>query len=260
MSPSFNPPPGPELPTAWPALVRSPTPEQQRAFQRLYNAVLLGNQRMNLTRVTTPQDFWEKHLWDSLRGIQPWLSLTPDAPWHLRPQVESQAVIDIGSGAGFPGLPVAITCPSWTVTLLDSTQKKVAFIKDALQYLNLANASALAARAEALGQTPQHRDHYDIALIRAVAPAAVCAEYALPLLKIGGKAVLYRGQWTPEETAQLESVVQQLGGKIWQVDSFKTPLSQGDRHCIWLEKLAPTPREFPRDIGIPAKHPLRPAS
>ncbi|MGF1514089.1 MAG: 16S rRNA (guanine(527)-N(7))-methyltransferase RsmG [Elainellaceae cyanobacterium] len=244
----FNPPAGPELPATWPELGWSPAPEQQRCFQHLYEAVLLGNQRMNLTRVTAPQDFWEKHLWDSLRGIQPFLTQQD----HPGPY----CVIDIGTGAGFPGLPAAIAAPQWTVTLLDSTQKKVAFLGEAVQYLKLANAIPLAARAEAVGQRPQHRGCYDLALIRAVAPAAVCAEYALPLLKPGGSAVLYRGQWSSEETALLEPVVAQLGGKIWQIEQFTTPLSHGDRHCITLRKSAPTPDQFPREIGVPAKHPL----
>lgn len=247
-APPFNPPAGPELSIQWPDLSWSPTPEQQRCFQRLYEAVLLGNQRMNLTRVTTPDDFWEKHLWDSLKGVQPFLtSELRSSPWQ---------VVDIGSGAGFPGLPVAIACPDWTVTLLDSTKKKIAFVGEALSYLALTNAVPLAARAEAVGQLPQHRERYDLALVRAVAPAAVCAEYALPLLKIGGSAILYRGQWSSEETAQLTPVVQQLGGKIQQVDQFTTPLTQSDRHCIMLHKTALTPDHFPRDVGVPAKHPL----
>ncbi|MGB3614599.1 MAG: 16S rRNA (guanine(527)-N(7))-methyltransferase RsmG [Elainellaceae cyanobacterium] len=248
-------PPAPELPATWSdALGWAPSAIQQQQFQRLYELVLWGNQQMNLTRVTAPDAFWEKHLWDSLRGIQPFLD-NHDAP-HPDSPSDSQRAIDIGTGAGFPGLPMAIACPDWHVTLLDSTQKKVAFVTEMLQALNIENATPLVARAEAVGRDPQHRQRYDLALVRAVGPVAVCAEYALPLLTLGGKAVLYRGQWSPEETAQLTPVVEQLGGKIQQVDGFTTPLTQGDRHCIIVEKVTATPLQFPRDVGVPAKHPL----
>ena len=212
---------------------------------------------MNLTRVTEPDAFWEKHLWDSLRGIQTVLLSQPDHPG--RPSAQRRAV-DIGTGAGFPGLPMAIACPDWSVTLLDSTRKKVAFVAEVAQALSLDNALPLAARAETVGRNPDHRQCYDLALVRAVAPVAVCAEYALPLLAVGGLAVLYRGQWSAEETAQLALVVQQLGGKIQQVDEFTTPLTQGERHCILVKKITSTVPEFPRDVGVPAKHPLSPPS
>lgn len=236
------------LPAQWDRLTWQPSPLQQQQFQQLYELVLLGNQRMNLTRVTEPDAFWEKHLWDSLRGMEP-LLLEPQAS-------KAQQVIDIGSGAGFPGLPGAIAAPHWHITLLDSTQKKVAFLAEAIQALSLTNATAYAARAEAVGQDRQHRQRYDLALVRAVAPAVVCAEYALPLLRVGGRAILYRGQWSIAETDQLAPVLEQLGGKIQQVDSFTTPLSNGDRHGIIVEKVTSTPALFPRAIGVPAKHPL----
>ena len=177
--------------------------------------------------------------------------------WPLQPLLQrEQRVIDIGTGAGFPGLPLTIACPTWRLTLLDSTQKKVAFLGEAIEALGLVNAEPLAARAEAIGQQTQHRQRYDLALVRAVAPAAVCAEYALPLLAVGGRAVLYRGQWSTAETEQLSPILEQLGGKLLQVDAFATPLSQGDRHSIVVEKVSPTPKAFPRAVGVPAKHPL----
>ncbi|MEO0406728.1 MAG: 16S rRNA (guanine(527)-N(7))-methyltransferase RsmG [Cyanobacteria bacterium P01_A01_bin.135] len=252
--PSLSIPPAPPLTSRWDAFDWQPSLAQQQQFQTLYDLVLQGNQRMNLTRVTGPEAFWEKHLWDSLRGLWPGLAALPQ-PANSQ-QAESLQVIDIGSGAGFPGLPAAIAFPHWQVTLLDSTQKKVAFIAETIEALGLPNAAALAARAEAVGQAPEHRQRYDLALIRAVAPAVVCAEYALPLLRLGGSAILYRGQWSTTETEQLIPVLHQLGGKIQQVDPFTTPLSQGDRHSIVVAKVAPTPPTFPRAVGVPAKHPL----
>jgi len=232
-----------------------PTPSQQAQFQQLYDHILAGNRSLNLTRITDPLEFWEKHLWDSLRGIQTLLncpSATPDSTRQSHPY----RVIDIGTGAGFPGIPVAIARPDWQVVLLDSTRKKLEFIRQMLAEMGINNASPLVGRAEQVGQSGQHRSTYDLALIRAVAAAAVCAEYALPLLKPGGLAILYRGQWTEAETQALQPVVQQLGGRIEQIEGFKTPLTQSDRHCLLLRKVAPTAASFPRAIGIPAQKPL----
>jgi 16S rRNA (guanine527-N7)-methyltransferase len=244
-----NPSPLPQLPEAsdlWQQTLNwQPSPAQQTAYQQLYEAILRGNQQLNLTRITEPAEFLEKHLWDSLRGIKSWLEL----PLHpLR-------VIDVGTGGGFPGLPIAIACSDWQVTLLDSTHKKIAFIETVLASLNL-SAQTLVDRAEQVGRLPQHRETYDLALIRAVATASVCAEYTLPLLKLGGMAVLYRGQWLEEETMALEAAAQHLGGRISRIESFTTPLSQNLRHCIHLEKIQPTRPQFPRAIGVPAQKPL----
>ena len=230
----------------------SPNAAQQQQFQQLYLEILQGNQQLNLTRITEPQEFLEKHLWDSLRGVFP--QLVADVQPVTRPVTQPLGLIDIGTGAGFPGLPIAIACPDWRVTLLDSTRKKVAFLEALAQALNLP-VHSLAGRAEQIGQT-HHRETFDIATVRAVAAASICAEYALPLLKLGGVAVLYRGQWLPAETAALERAVAALGGVIDCIQPFATPFSQSVRHCIYLTKTQPTPSEFPRPVGIPSQKPL----
>jgi 16S rRNA (guanine527-N7)-methyltransferase len=228
-----------------------PNSSQQHQFQRLYDLVLQSNRQFNLTRITEPQEFWEKHLWDSLRGVNQagFLELSSSALTPYR-------VIDIGTGAGFPGVPVAIAHPNWAVTLLDSTRKKTAFLDALVQDLGLSQVKSITGRAEELGQQSHHRAAYNLALIRAVASASVCAEYALPLLRLGGLAVLYRGQWTEEEEQMLPSAVEQLGGSIEHVVQFTTPLSQSIRHCIYLRKTAQTPAQFPRPVGIPTQRPL----
>jgi 16S rRNA (guanine527-N7)-methyltransferase len=165
-------------------------------------------------------------------------------------------VIDIGTGAGFPGVPIAIACPTWTVILLDSTQKKINFLVQALSQIGILNTRPLVDRVEKIGQNTQHRDAYDLVTIRAVASASVCAEYALPLLKIGGTAILYRGQWTPEEEENLKIALSQLGGCLDPVERFETPLTHGVRHCLYLRKTELTPAEFPRAIGIAVQKPL----
>ncbi|MEY2975942.1 MAG: 16S rRNA (guanine(527)-N(7))-methyltransferase RsmG [Prochlorotrichaceae cyanobacterium] len=223
------------------------SPLQEEQCKQLYAEILEGNRHLNLTRITDEEAFWEKHIWDSLSGLQPWLS---------QPFVEPWRAIDIGTGGGFPGLVAAIALPQLEVTLLDSTRKKITFLQQAVETLKLNNVKAIVDRAEALGHHPQHRSQYDLALIRAVGPATVCAEYALPLLKIGGTAVLYRGQWTEAETQHLTSIVPQLGGAVERVQAWKTPLTEGVRHCLYLRKTASTPKSYPRAIGIPAQSPL----
>ncbi len=204
-----------------------PTPQQQQQFQRLYELILEGNQRLNLTRITDPEDFWEKHLWDSLSGI---------ASYLVEPELAAaRTVIDIGTGGGFPGLPVAIARPDWQITLLDSTHKKMGFLADLLPELAVNNISLICDRAENLHRSVQYQE-FDLALVRAVGSSDRCAEYALPLLKLGGLAILYRGQWSEAEAESLQPIVQKLGGCIESIRSWLTPLSQSNRHCLYLRK------------------------
>jgi 16S rRNA (guanine527-N7)-methyltransferase len=274
--------PLPTMNDLWqPTLGWQPNTLQEAQFQQLYTLILAGNHQFNLTRIIEPTEFWEKHLWDSLVGVRAFLqvmesqrsavsgqqSVVSDRLEAVSDRLEAEVaqapvaskpfkVIDIGTGAGFPGIPVAIAQPTWLVTLLDSTRKKMTFLDQVLAKIGLANATTLAERVEQVGRQKPHRQTYDLALVRAVAAATVCAEYALPLLKIGGCAVLYRGHWSEAETASLEGAVAVLGGKIDTIDAFTTPLTQSDRHCIYLKKIEPTPNEFPRAIGIPAQNPL----
>jgi 16S rRNA (guanine527-N7)-methyltransferase len=240
----------PEMAEIWQQTLNwQPSDHQQAQFQRLYHLILEGNRQLNLTRITDPQEFWEKHLWDSLRGIAPKGELISSLQ-------QGVSVIDIGTGAGFPGIPVTIIAPNCTITLMDSTRKKITFIETVLTELALTNAKTLVARAEEIGQQPKHRQAYDVALIRAVGTASVCAEYTLPLLKQGGLAIIYRGNWTEDETTGLENAVKQLGGVIEALEKFTTPLSQSIRHCVYLRKVASTPVQFPRATGVPTQKPL----
>ncbi len=227
----------PEMVEVWQQTLKwQPDEKQQQIFQRLYEEILLGNRQLNLTRITQPEEFWEKHLWDSLRGIVP----------LLQSMNSNQTIIDIGTGAGFPGLPVAIALPQSSVTLLDSTRKKINFLEQLITQLELKNVKTLIGRAEVIGKQFQHRKTYDIALIRAVGSASVCAEYALPLLKTGGLAILYRGHWTDEDTQVLKPVIEQLGAVIESIEQFTTPLSSSVRHCLYLRRLrSPTSDRIP---------------
>ncbi|MDY6785681.1 MAG: 16S rRNA (guanine(527)-N(7))-methyltransferase RsmG [Cyanobacteriota bacterium] len=219
----------PEMEDIWLKTLKwQPDLQQQQRFQLLYDGILAGNQRLNLTRITDPMEFWEKHLWDSLAGA---------IHLDLAATGRSIAAIDIGTGGGFPGLPIAIAFPNYTMTLLDSTRKKTLFLDRLAKKLALSNVCTLTGRAEQLAEKPPHREAYDLATIRAVGTVSLCAKYVLPFLHVGGMAVLYRGQWTQEDLAELESVLVPLGGTIASIERFASPISRSIRHCIYLGKV-----------------------
>jgi 16S rRNA (guanine527-N7)-methyltransferase len=214
--------PLPDMSAHWQeSLNWQPDSMQQATFGLLYDDMLRVNRQFNLTRITEPLEFWEKHLWDSLSGM-----------------------------------PIAIIHPTWQITLLDSTRKKITFIQEMIETLGLSNALGLVDRVEQLGHNPQHREFYDLATIRAVASAPVCAEYALPMLKIGGHAVLYRGQWSDEEDQTLKTAAELLGSEVTHINHFTTPLSQSTRTCITLTKRQTIDPAFPRAIGLAVQKPL----
>jgi 16S rRNA (guanine527-N7)-methyltransferase len=223
-----------------------PSEQQQAQFQSLLTQLCDLNTGVNLTRITSPEAFWEKHLWDSLWGIQSWLNGSPNP---LR-------AIDVGTGGGFPGIPVAIAFPDWRLTLLDSTRKKVTCLDTLCQTVPIANAYPVCDRAEVLAQRKGDRATYDLALIRAVGPVSSCAEYTLPFLNIGGTAVIYRGQWSLEEEQVLQRALLQLGGELAELRKATTPLTHAQRHCLYIHKVRPTPADFPRKVGLPTQHPL----
>jgi len=199
-----------------------PNPDQITQFEKLYELVLEGNSKQNLTRITEPDDFWEKHLWDSLRGVL--------AYWDR----ENIKIIDIGTGAGFPGLPIAIAKPSWQITLLDSKQKKIIFVEEAIQSLGLTNAIAQWGRGEDINKSNQFKKKYDLAVVRAVGKPDICADYCLPFLKRSGSAILYRGQWLPEESEQLDIFCKEQGLQMVEQERFQTPITEGIRHSVYL--------------------------
>ncbi|OAB58435.1 hypothetical protein AY600_08945 [Phormidium willei BDU 130791] len=203
------------------------TPEIMAQFQRFYEAVVQGNRQVNLTRILEPLDFWEKHLWDSLRGVAPFLR----GEFSLPPQPR---VVDIGSGGGFPGIPLAIARPDWSFTLVDSTQKKVRFLQAAIAHLGLSQTQAIAGRAETLGALRPYRGSYDLGLLRAVASPSVCLRYVRPWLKPGGWVVLYRGQWRDEEQQDLQPGLS--GFELVTIDGFVTPETQATRHAVILRR------------------------
>lgn len=222
-------------------------PDRSQLIQicKLYDGIVAGNKLMNLTRITSPEEFWEKHLWDSLWPVGDCLGSTAT----LR-------ALDIGTGGGFPGLPLAIARPDVEVTLLDSTRKKITFLQQLAEDLGLTHVRTLAERAETAGLARHYRSKFDLAMTRAVGPVTVCAEYAVPFLKIGGRAILYRGQWEEHEEADLLAAAEELGASVVAIERTLTPLTQAVRHRVILEKQTHTAADYPRDVGIPTQRPL----
>lgn len=165
-------------------------------------------------------------------------------------------MVDVGSGAGFPGLPLKIALPDIQLTLIESTAKKTAFLQHIVEVLHLAEVTILTARAEEVGHQAAHRARYDVAVARAVASLPVLAEYTLPLVKVGGIVIAQKGQSPTEEIEAATNALSVLGGEISQVTPIEVPGLEEVRHLVVIRKLEHTPPKYPRRSGIPAKRPL----
>jgi len=174
-----------------------------------------------------------------------------------RAQGTGPAVIDVGTGGGFPGLAVAIALPDAHLCLVDSVQRKVEAVRAMADALGLgARVTLCSDRIEKLGQDRRWRGQFDWALARAVAPAPVVAEYLVPLLKPNGRALLYRGQWSSEDQQQLDLACAALQAGVDSLEACELPAGRGQRHAITLRPKATCPRQYPRAVGIPSKQPL----
>jgi 16S rRNA (guanine527-N7)-methyltransferase len=220
------------------------SPAQRDAFQVYLRELTAWNARFNLTAITDPDQVIVKHFLDSL-SVAPFLR-------HASPT----ALIDIGSGAGFPGLPLKIALPALQVLLLDSTGKKVQFLKHLITELKLSEAAALHARAEELGHNPAYREKYDFAVARAVADLATLLEYALPFVRVGGLFVAQKGVDVVEELEHAAPALRQLGGRLREVAPVQLPGLE-PRHLVVVEKSARTPPRYPRSAGAPRKNPIQ---
>ena len=216
------------------------TPEQAARFTRYYELLMEWNEKMNLTALKGHEDTAQKHFADSVPA-QALALIKPNA-----------RVIDVGTGAGFPGVPVLILRPELKMTLLDSLNKRLIFLAEVLKELGL-EAELLHARAEDAGRTAACRGQYDIALSRAVAPLPVLTELTLPLLKQGGRAICYKGPAAQEEVAASKRALTLLNGKA-EILSADAPW--GERRLVIIEKTGPTPKTYPRKAGTPSKSPL----
>jgi 16S rRNA (guanine527-N7)-methyltransferase len=225
------------------------TDKQIAAFQTYYEELVDWNQKFNLTAITECEQVQIRHFADSLSVL-----LAEEARLALG-RVDTR-VIDVGSGAGFPGIPLKLVCPGARLTLLEATGKKVTFLEHVIERLSLRRVTAIKARAEELGHDPDHRAGYDLALARAVADMAVVAEYTLPFCKPGGWVVAQKGEAGPAEAWAAEKAIRLLGGELRRILPVELPGLPENRSLVIVEKVSPTPDVYPRRPGTPSKRPL----
>lgn len=219
--------------------------EQIAAFKLLEEELLEWNSRFNLTAIRDKEGIETKHFLDSLTCLMALdLSNTP------------RSLIDIGTGAGFPGIPLKLMLPQMRLTLVESIQKKAGFCTHMVEKLSLRQVQVLPERAEDVGQDPNHRECYDLATARAVAAMPTLVEYLLPLVRIGGLVIMQKGESAQLEALKSEKVIQRLGGKIRVILPVVLPGVADERYLVVLEKVARTSADFPRRTGLPAKQPL----
>jgi 16S rRNA (guanine527-N7)-methyltransferase len=217
---------------------------QLSALKRYEEELIEWNQQLNLTAIDQPEKIRIKHFLDSLTCLK----AMRDTPMDR--------VVDVGAGAGFPGLPLKIVCPPMRLTLVESVGKKASFCQHVVDTLGLENVTVLAERAEVVGTLPEHRERYDWALARAVAALPVLAEYLLPLVQIGGRVLAMKGESGPAEAHASERAFQLLGGHLRQLIPATLPGVEEQRYLVVIDKVAATPDRFPRRVGIPSKRPL----
>ena len=221
--------------------------DQLRQFRLFYENLIKWNEVMNLTAITEESEVYTKHFLDSLSIVG---LISPE-------NFRDISVIDIGTGAGFPGLPIAIAFPEVKVTLVDSLQKRVKFLEDTIQLLGLKNVSVFHARAEEFARIESEREKYDIACSRAVARLNILAEYCIPFVKKGGYFIAYKAERLKEEMDEGRKAVSVLGGRMDQVISFRLPGTDYNRTLVQVIKEKHTSGKYPRKVGTPSKDPLK---
>ena len=202
------------------------------------------NQKFNLTAIRDVESIRTKHFLDSFSCVLAWNANPPNN------------LIDVGTGAGFPGIPLKILYPNLKLTLVESVGKKANFCQHIVDALSLENVTVIQARAEDIGQDANHREKYDWSVARAVANLNVLSEFLLPLLKIGGTMLAQKGESAPAEAQSAEGALSMLGGTLRELIQVNLPGVTGDRYLVLVDKTAETPPEYPRKAGSPAKQPL----
>ncbi len=219
--------------------------DEQREQFRVYEALLIDwNSKINLTAVRDPEGIRIKHFLDSLSCVP------------VLGDMNGRSLIDIGTGAGFPGIPLRIVFPELRLTLVDSVGKKADFCQLAANTLHLKGVKVLKDRSEELGANKAHREQYDAATARAVAVMPVLCEYLLPLVKIGGQMLAMKGESAPEETRTAAAAIRKLGGREPSLTEVVLPGIEGKRFLVSIPKSAHTPLGYPRRTGLPLKKPI----
>lgn len=217
---------------------------QISALKRYEEVLLEWNQKLNLTAIRDSEGIRTKHFLDSLTCMLAWRDRPPDN------------LIDIGTGAGFPGIPLKIVMPRMRLTLVESVGKKLEFCCHVVKLLGLENVTCVQARAEELGLSRDHREKYDWAVARAVANLPVLSEYLLPLVRVGGGMLAQKGETGPAEAHKAERAIHVLGGSIRQLMPVLLPGVTEERFLVVVDKISTTPPGYPRRVGLPAKRPI----
>ncbi|MCF7955442.1 MAG: 16S rRNA (guanine(527)-N(7))-methyltransferase RsmG [Phycisphaerae bacterium] len=226
------------------------TESQQEKFNRLSDLLRKENQTHNLTRITDPEEIRQRHFADSLAAV--------DIINKLAGQIEKPRIIDIGSGAGFPGLALAIAMPQIELSSVEATGKKINFQLQAAGELELHNVTAIHARAEVLAADPRHRERYDFAVSRAVADLAILSELCLPFVEPGGYFLAWKGQKAQQEIDNAKKAIRTLGGEISQITPYTLEENASDSNLqiIVIRKSTPTPKKYPRPYKAIKQKPL----
>ena len=216
--------------------------EQYGQFYAYMELLIEWNEKMNLTAITDPKEIILKHFVDSLTIAK-----------YVQ---EDKSIIDMGTGAGFPGIPIKIYRKDVKVVLADSLNKRIKFLDEVIDKLKLENVETIHCRAEELGKNKQYREKFDYATSRAVANLSTLSEYLMPFVKLNGKCIFMKTIEVEEELEKAKKAIKTLGGKIEKVDKFEIPESDLGRSIIIVKKEKITPSKFPRKPGTPAKEPL----
>ncbi len=223
----------------------SNAPVTERQFSEFCEAILSENKKFNLTSLKSAEEIYEILFLDSL------------IPFTFLPGFKSgERVIDVGSGAGIPGLVLALVFPDATFYLLDSTRKKCQFVEKLIKGFGMKNARVMVTRAEEAGRDPSLREKFDYALARSLAQLNILFEYALPFIKPGGHCYAYKGKLSPLEVTHGEGALMELGGTLEKQDSYLLPFSGKQRVIVRIKKTGLCPDKYPRRPGIPKKRPL----
>lgn len=220
------------------------TDVQKRQFDRYYELLIEWNRVMNLTGITEYDEVNLKHFTDSLTIVR------------IKEMKNVSTMIDVGTGAGFPGIPIKIAFPHIKVTLLDSLNKRIKFLNQIVEELELNDVVTLHGRAEDYAKKEEYREQFDLCASRAVANLSTLSEYCLPFIKKGGCFVSYKSADSDEEIKMSEKALDILGGKIEKIDKFTLPGSDMGRALVMIEKVKNTPWKYPRKAGVPSKEPL----